>query len=85
VQRRTSLLNLEQAKAREGTKAGQIGLTDSQGDQRYSQYVEINPTPVAYTPTATGNPSANYSEFVEAPGGDIWYIDWQGRGVLLEA
>lgn len=81
--RRTALLNLEQAKAREGEKAGQVGLTDAAGNQRYSQYVEINPTPIAYTPSSTGNPSLNYSEFVQAPDASIWYIDWQGRGRQL--
>lgn len=80
---RIKLTQLEQGQVVEGTRAGQLGLTNSAGDQRYAQYVEINPTPVAYTPTATGNPSANYSEFVTDPGGDLWYIDWEGKGVQI--
>lgn len=80
---RIKLTQLEQGQVVEGTRAGQLGLTNAAGDQRYAQYVEINPTPVAYTPTATGNPSANYSEFVTDPLGDLWYIDWEGKGVQI--
>ena len=80
---RIKLTQLEQGQVVEGTRAGQLGLTNAAGDQRYAQYVEINPTPVAYTPTATGNPSVNYSEFVTDPLGDLWYIDWEGKGVQI--
>lgn len=80
---RQALLNLQRAIEVEGTRAGQIPLTDTCGNQRYSQYTEINPTPIAYTPSSTGNPATNYSEFVTDPAGDIWYIDWQGRGLQL--
>lgn len=73
------LTQLETAKTVESSKAGQIGLTNSDGKQRYAQYVEIDLTPIAFVPTATGN-TANYSEFVTDPNGDKWYIDWQGRG-----
>ncbi|MEZ4925577.1 MAG: hypothetical protein R3A50_04825 [Saprospiraceae bacterium] len=76
------LTQLETSKTVESTKAGQIGLTDTNGKQRYNQYVEIEPSPIAFTPTATGNTS-NFSEFVVDPDGDTWYIDWQGRGILL--
>ena len=77
------LTQLETAPEVEGTRAGQIGLTDTNGKQRYNQYVEIDPTPVAFSPTPTGNTS-NFSEFVTDPDGNIWYIDWQGRGIQLK-
>jgi hypothetical protein len=76
---RTALLTLQQAKTVESSKAGQFGLTDAQGNQRYAQFVEIDLVPIGYTPTATGN-TQNYSEFVTTATGDVWYIDWQGRG-----
>lgn len=79
---RTLLVNLQQAKTVESSKAGQIGLTDAQGNQRYAQYVEVDLVPIAYTPTATGN-TQNYSEFVTTATGDVWYIDWQGRAVKV--
>lgn len=80
---RNALINLQRAIVEEGTRAGQLPLSDTCGNLRYAQFVEINPTPIAYTPAATGNPSVNYSEFVTDPGGDIYYIDWQGRGLQL--
>lgn len=79
---RIKLTQLEQSKTVEGTKAGQIGLTNAAGDQRYAQYVEIQTTPIVYVPTPTGNLS-NISEFVEDSLSRIWYIDWQGNAVLL--
>lgn len=79
---RMKLTQLEQAKTVESSKAGQIGLTNSAGDQRYAQYVEIDLTPIGFVPTSTGN-TTNYSEFVTDPNGDQWYIDWQGRATQL--
>jgi hypothetical protein len=79
---RIALINLQQSKVVESSRAGQIGLTDSQGNQRYAQYTEIDLVPISYTPTTTGN-TQNYSEFVSTATGDIWYIDWQGRGIRL--
>ena len=79
---RIALTNLQRATIVESSRAGQIGLTNSNGDQRYAQFTEIDLTPILYTPTSTGN-TQNYSEFVTTPSGDIWYIDWQGRGVRL--
>lgn len=78
------LSQLETAKVVESSRAGQIGLTNSDGKQRYAQYTEIDLVPIAFTPTATGNTS-NYSEFVTDPLGDIYYIDWQGRGLRIDA
>ena len=80
---RNALLNMERSLVVEGTRAGQTIITDTCGNQRYGQYVEINLTPIAYTPTSTGNPSTNYSEFVTDPAGDVWYIDWEGKGKQL--
>ena len=76
---RIKLTQLEQSKVVEGTKAGQIPLTNTAGDLRYAQYVEIDLVPIGFVPTATGN-SSNFSEFVTASDGTKWYIDWQGRG-----
>jgi len=76
---RIKLTQLEQSKVVEGSKAGQIPLSNSAGDLRYAQYVEIDLVPIGFVPTATGN-SSNFSEFVTASDGTKWYIDWQGRG-----
>jgi hypothetical protein len=81
---RTALLNLQRANVEEGTRAGQIALTDTCGNQRYAQYVEINLDTIGYTPTTTGN-TLNLSEFVFDPSGALWYIDWQGNGVQFAA
>ena len=79
---RTALLNLQKANIVESSRDGQIPLTNTDGNQRYAQYTEIDLVPIGYTPTATGN-TANYSEFVTTATGDIYYIDWQGRGLLI--
>lgn len=79
---RIKLTQLERSAIVEGSRSGQIGLTNANGDQRYTQYVEVNLTPIAYVPTATGN-TQNLSEFVTDPAGDIWYIDWQGNAQQL--
>jgi hypothetical protein len=81
---RTALLNLQRANEVETTRAGQIALTDTCGNQRYAQYVEINLDTIGYTPTTTGN-TLNLSEFVFDPSGNLWYIDWQGNGVQFAA
>lgn len=77
---RTALLNLQRALEVEGTRAGQIPLSDTCGNQRYAQYVEVNLDTIAYTPTPTGN-TDNLSEFVIDPTGAIFYIDWQGNSI----
>jgi len=79
---RTALINLQRAGVTESTRAGQFPLTDTCGNLRYAQYTEVNLTPIAYTPTSTGN-TANLSEFVITPTGNVWYIDWQGRAILV--
>ena len=75
---RTALVNLQKATVVEGWRAGQIPLSDTCGNQYYQQYVEVNLTPIVYTPTTAGN-TQNLSEFVVDPGGILWYIDWQGN------
>jgi len=79
---RVVLINLQKSNIQEGTRAGQVGLTDTCGNQRYAQYVEVNLDTIAYTPTPTGN-TQNLSEFVITPAGAIWYIDWQGNAIEL--
>jgi hypothetical protein len=80
---RIKLTQIEKSNTVNGTKADQIPLSNGVGDLRYAQYVEINPTTIGYTPATTGNPAANYSQFVKPANGDIWYIDNNGRGVKL--
>ena len=77
------LTQLEKSQTVEGTKAGQLGLTNSDGVQRYAQYVEIDLNPIDYIPASTGN-TLNLSEFVIDTFTRVWYIDWQGRGLLLK-
>ena len=72
------LTQLEKGQTVESSKAGQIGLTNTDGVQRYAQYLEVEPTPIGYTPAASGN-TLNLSEFVIDPVGRQWFIDWQGR------
>lgn len=43
----------------------------------------IDAAPIAYTPTATGNPYADYRKFVIDPAGDLYYIDGDGDGMLI--
>jgi len=80
---RIKLTQIEKANTVNGTKANQVPVSNGVGDLRYSQYVEINPTSIGYTPAATGNPVANYSQFVRPANNDIWYIDGQGQGIRL--
>lgn len=82
---RTALINLQRANAEEGTRAGQIPLTDTCGNQRYAQYVEINLSPINYIPTTTGN-LLNLSEFVvSSVDTGLYYIDWQGNAIKFGA
>jgi len=45
----------------------------------------IDAAPIAYTPTATGNPYADWRKFVTDPEGDLYYIDGNGDGMLIAA
>lgn len=45
-----------------------------------AQNVVVNPTPLAYIPSANGNPAANYNQLVIASNGTAWFIDSEGRG-----
>ncbi len=79
---RVALAMLEQSGIVEGTRAGQIPLSNAQGTLRYAQYVEIDPVQLSTTPIVSGN-TANFSEFVTGADGNIYYIDWQGRALRL--
>lgn len=70
--------------ADDSLRSGQIGLTNTNGDQRYAPYVEIQVDSVNFIPTPTGN-TTNFSEFVYDTTGTLWYIDWQGRAVEFAA
>lgn len=80
---RTALLNLQRANVLGGTRAGQIALTDTCGNQRYVRQVQINLDTINYIPTQTGN-TANLSEFVFDTLGALWYIDWKGDAIELQ-
>lgn len=80
---RIKLVQIEKSNTVNGTKANQLPLSNGVGDLRYAQYTEINPTPIGYTPALTGNPAANYAQFVKPANGDVWYIDNEGRGIRL--
>lgn len=81
---RTALTNLEQAKTVEGTKAGQIPLSNTSGNLVFAQYVEIDPVQLAYIPAATGN-TTHLSEFVTGSDGNVYFVDWQGRAALVSS
>lgn len=79
---RINLTQLEKSPSIDGSRIGMIGLTNANGDQRYAFYVNVGDTCVNYTPTATGN--SVVSIFVQKCGTDsIWYVDWEGRSILL--
>ncbi len=80
---RTAIINLQRSLEAEGTRAGQIPLTDTCGNQRYAQYVEVNPDTINYIPADSGN-TQNLSEFVRDTTGTLWYIDWQGNAVSFQ-
>lgn len=42
-------------------------------------------SPIAYTPTATGNPYGDWRKFVIDPGGDLYFIDADGDGMLISS
>lgn len=50
--------------------------------QKYFFAANIIPTPIGYTPPATGNWSIRV-QYVEDPIGDIYYIDGGGRSLLI--
>lgn len=43
----------------------------------------INPTPLTFVPTATGN-TTNLNELVTDVNGDKWFIDYAGDGLLID-
>ena len=79
---RIMLTQLERGPLIDGSRQGLIGLTNANGDQRYAFYVNVADTCVLTTPTPTGNTVV--SIFVQKCATDsIWYIDWEGRSILL--
>lgn len=63
---------------------GYVGVTDTNGRQRYENMVEVNVTCLTYTPPATGNLPFYHSKFVTKCSTDSsWYIDRAGRAFLL--
>lgn len=79
---RIKLTQLEQAPSIDGSRKGMIGLSNAAGDQRYAFYVNVADTCITYTPADTGNTTV--SIFVQKCGTDsIWYIDYEGRSILL--
>ena len=79
---RIMLTQLERGPLIDGSRQGLIGLTNANGDQRYAFYVNVADTCVLTTPTDTGNTVV--SIFVQKCATDsIWYIDWEGRSILL--
>lgn len=81
---RVALSMLEKSGVVEGSRAGQIPLTNSDGNLRYAQYVEIESVQLSYIPSSTGN-TQHLSEFVKGSDGNNYYIDFQGRSVLLSS
>jgi len=79
---RTVLINLQRANVLGSTRAGQVPLTDTCGNQRYVRQVQINLDTINYIPAQTGN-TANLSEFVTDTTGALWYIDWKGEAVQM--
>lgn len=79
---RVALMMLERSGVVEGSRAGQITLSNNDGNLRYAQYVEIESAQLSYVPQQTGN-TQHISEFVRGSDGNNYYIDWQGRSVLL--
>lgn len=79
---RIMLTQLERAPSISGSRKGMIGLSNANGDQRYAFYVNVADTCINYTPADTGN--ATVSIFVQKCTTDsIWYIDYEGRSILL--
>lgn len=43
----------------------------------------IEAAAIGYTPAASGNPYSDWRKFVTDPGGDVYYIDADGSGMLI--
>lgn len=89
---RTALINLQRANptmgsiTTNGDRAGQVGITDTCGNQRYQYYVRVLDTCVNYNPMlALGN--LPVSSFVYQCGSQdsLFYIDWTGDAIFLGA
>jgi hypothetical protein len=65
-------------------REGYVGVTDTNGRQRYQNYVEVNVTCLTYTPPALNNIPFYRSKFVTKCSTDsTWYIDWEGRSIFI--
>ena len=82
VNNRIRLTQLERAPEIDSSRIGMIGLSDINGNQRYAYYVNVNDTCMSTAPTPTGN--SIVSIFWQLCSTDsIWYVDWEGRSILL--
>jgi hypothetical protein len=85
---RVKLTQLEQAKVGglQNFLKGNVGVTDSLGNQRYNQYVAIRDTCISGT-LINGALTTNdlyFSRFIGKCSSDtIWYVDYRGRIKLL--
>lgn len=79
---RIKLTQLEQAKVVDGSRQGQIGMSNAAGDQRYTPYVIIADTCITTPPAPTGNTEISTFQY-NCAGDSVWYIDWEGKSLLL--
>lgn len=65
---------------------GSLYLIDREGRAEkieFKQALDVNLTPIAYVPTATGN-TENLGEMVIDPDGNVWAIDLEGDAIRVE-
>ena len=75
---RSPLNSLERAA---NNRPGATILTDTFGNMRFAEFVEINLVPINYLPTSTGN-TQNLSEFViSTVDTGLYFIDWRGYAI----
>lgn len=80
---RIMLTQLERGPSIGGSRKGLVGVTNSNGDQRYTFYVNVADTCINWIVYPTGN-TTMIDAFVQRCGSDsIWYIDNDGRSMLL--
>lgn len=87
---RTALINLQKSGTTiggitsNGARAGQVGITDTCGNQRYQYYVRVLDTCVNYNPILTvGNLPLSSFVFQCGSQDSLFYIDWKGDAVLV--
>lgn len=58
----------------------------SQWNKRASgNSASVNQIQLSYNPTPTGNPSANYNQFVKGLNGKTYFIDGSGKSILVDS